>query len=302
MTATGWELSRLTRRWAVVYAELGWQGVPLNWPTRTGCSCQRGDACGSPGKHPWVMWREAGGSTDPGQIDAWLSQRPLSGWGLLTGPERSGLFVIDVDPLHGGDESLAALEAAHGPLGETLTSTTGSGGRHLLFAHPGGRTRQSAGLLGPGIDTRDAGGLIVAPPSVHHSGQRYAWSNWGTPAAALPAWVQELLTPPPPPPPAPARPARLPTAGTSRAGRYAAAALALEVRRVASAAPGGRNHALYCASAGLGRLVGGGYLDARAVGHELLAAALAAGLGTAEAEDTIVSGLRAGARRPKETA
>ncbi len=285
-------------RAGLLYAEFDWQVVPMNVPTGRGCSCRRGPECGSPGKHPLVKWKEQGGSADPTVIEGWWGRWPWANVAILMGPERSGLFTIDIDPDHGGDASLEALETKHGALPVTLRAVTGSGGRHLLFRHPGTGTKQGAGDLGPGIDTRDHGGLIVAAPSVHRSGRHYRWANWGTAPAELPGWVRELLRPPAPPP----RPVRLPARGTTRAGRYGEVALDRSLERVRTATNGNRNWALYCAAAGLGRLAAGGLLDAVSVGYELLEAGLAVGLTRSECEDTIASGLRRGALDPKELA
>jgi len=49
----------------------------------------------------------------------------------------------------------------------------------------------------PGIDLRADGGCVVAPPSVHPSGRRYAWSAGNAPEeiplATLPPWFLDLL-------------------------------------------------------------------------------------------------------------
>jgi hypothetical protein len=41
--------------------------------------------------------------------------------------------VLDVDPRHGGDITLALLEQKHGPLPVTWTAKTGGGGAHYFF-------------------------------------------------------------------------------------------------------------------------------------------------------------------------
>lgn len=71
-------------------------------------------------------------------------------------------WALDIDPKSGGDGSLAKLEAKFGALPKTVTSRTGSNGRHLLFKAPkdGRRVRNAAKTLGdefPGIDTRAGG-------------------------------------------------------------------------------------------------------------------------------------------------
>lgn len=93
---------------------------------------------------------------------------------------------------HGGDTSLERLEHRFRPLSATVEAVTGGGGRHLYFAHPGGLTRNRAGL-GQGIDLRGDGGYIVAPPSIHPSGRPYEWVPGHGPdditLAPLPRWL-----------------------------------------------------------------------------------------------------------------
>lgn len=72
-----------------------------------------------------------------------------------------------------------------------------------------------------------------------------------------------------------------------------------ELRRVAEAADGGRNHALNRSAFVLGQLVGGGHLDHEEVAEALRRAGLAIGLGTREVRATISSGLVAGETVPR---
>lgn len=52
------------------------------------------------------------------------------------------------------------------------------------------------GTLGPGLDVRGDGGYIIAPPSLHRSGQRYAWEPAHDPddvlLAPMPEWLVTL--------------------------------------------------------------------------------------------------------------
>ena len=137
-------------------------------------------------------------TTDSGQVQTWWAESPAANVGIATGVV-SGLVVLDVDPAHGGDESLCDLEAEQGTLPATPTALTGGGGRHLFFAHPGGRVPNRVGLR-PGLDLRGDGGFVVAPPSIHASGRCYAWEASAypndTPLASLPAWLLHAVTAP----------------------------------------------------------------------------------------------------------
>jgi Bifunctional DNA primase/polymerase, N-terminal len=87
------------------------------------------------------------------------------GIGLPTG-KKSGIVVLDVDVDDGGLESLAKLERAGAPVPKIARTRTGGGGIHVFFRYPGStEIRNSAGLLGPGLDIRGEGGYVVVPPS-----------------------------------------------------------------------------------------------------------------------------------------
>jgi hypothetical protein len=129
------------------------------------------------------------------EIDAWFRHWPDANIGIVTG-HVSGIVVVDVDGQHGGFESLAAMEREFGRLPDTVAAVTGGGGRHLYFDHPREALRNRVGIR-PGIDLRADGGCVVAPPSVHPSGRRYAWSAGNAPderpPAAMPPWFLDVL-------------------------------------------------------------------------------------------------------------
>src|SRR5262249_31309904 len=150
---------------ALDYAERGWMVFPLHTVGGQACSCGSGD-CSNPGKHPRTRYGVKDATTDPEQIRIWWSSWPDANVGIATGA-GSGLVVLDLDAKAEGEASLAALEAVHDLLPPTVTASTGGGGRHLLFAHPGVELRNSAGKLGAGLDVRGDGGYVVASPSRH---------------------------------------------------------------------------------------------------------------------------------------
>jgi len=128
--------------------------------------------------------------------DTWLIRRWWGRWpdanmGVVTGA-ASGLVVLDVDPRHGGFDSLAVLEAVHGPIPPTVGAFTGGGGEHLYFRHP--HTFVPCRPIAPGLDLKGDGGLVVCPPSVHVSGRHYGWKPGCAPGEVAvgdtPWWVR----------------------------------------------------------------------------------------------------------------
>lgn len=143
------------------------------------------------GKHPSLKnWQEIA-TTDPTKIRQLWRQFPGANVGIVCG-QSSGIWVLDADPRHGGDEALRLLINENGPLPETLQVMTGGGGSHRYFAHPGFRVPNSAGKVGDGLDVRGDGGLVAAPPSLHESGRRYVWDGLvgiDAPIAPAPEWL-----------------------------------------------------------------------------------------------------------------
>ena len=105
---------------ALEYADIGWQVL----------------ACTPHSKEPLYRRLPHGvkdATTDPELIRSWFTEDPDANLGVRCG-SASGLVVLDVDPRHGGTESLARLIAEHGPLPDTVTCQTGGGGVHFYFA------------------------------------------------------------------------------------------------------------------------------------------------------------------------
>jgi len=169
---------------ALEYLARGWSVIPVE----------------PRGKRPLVAWLEfQDRQPTAAEVTGWFGRWPEANLGIVTGVV-SGLAVLDVDAGHGGAQSLVGLENAHGPLPRTITVATGGGGRHLYFSHPGGVVHNKVGLA-PGIDLRGDGGCVVAPPSLHPSGRRYAWAPGCAPGqerlASLPPWLRQLARPGP---------------------------------------------------------------------------------------------------------
>lgn len=255
---------------AHAYAARGWPVFPLR------------------GKLP-ARPRSAGGrgfhdaTTDPAVIERMWRAFPGANIGIRTG-EQSGIAALDVDPLHGGTDSLARIEAWRGVLPGTLMQITGSGGLHMLYRWEPG-LGCGVNLWGPGLDLRGEGGYIVAAPSIHpDTGQRYRWhgDEW---VDAAPAWptvqlpLRQLRE---------ERPRSWPVAST----HPATGALKGLVQVVLDAPNGTRNHKLNWAAFRAGEHIAAGRLAFDEAHAALLEAALQIGLGEREALATLASGLR----------
>ncbi len=185
---------------ALALAERGFHVFPIFWVTDKGCACGDPSCKKNAGKHP------VGGLATHGLLDAtadlvrvrhWWRRAPRANIGIACEP--SNLVVIDVDPRHGGDESLEKLLKATGdtradgsaPFGAAVVAT-GGGGFHLYFQADGLRIT-SRPLPGyPGIDIKAAGGYVVAPGSIHASGEAYRWHISSTPGPMPPALLAIL--------------------------------------------------------------------------------------------------------------
>ncbi|HAM56347.1 MAG: hypothetical protein A2X51_14355 [Candidatus Rokubacteria bacterium GWC2_70_24] len=187
---------------ALEYAGRGVSVFPV-WGV-TGGDCQCGLAgCENIGKHPVGRLALNGfkdATTDEATIRAWWGQEPDANIGTPTETR----LVLDVDPRHGGDETLAELERQHGALPLTPLVHTGGGGTHHHFDMPTPPLGNSTGKLGPGLDTRGVGGYVLIPPARHASGRRYSddadRALFETPLAPVPAWMLVMLARPTPSP------------------------------------------------------------------------------------------------------
>jgi len=177
---------------ALAYAKRGWPVLPIYEPVGHSCACGY-EECQHPAKHPRTPNGYLDATTEESKIRAWWKRWPRANVGVATG--LSGLIVLDVDPRHGGDESMRAIIAEYGAL-DTLAALSGGGGEHYyLLASIATATRANAlGSRYPGIDVRAQGGYIIAPPSKHISGRPYEWEA-SSPAepCVVPRWLVRLL-------------------------------------------------------------------------------------------------------------
>ena len=185
-----------TLDYALRYAALGWQVFPV-WGGLDGlCRCR--GFCSSPAKHPISDLTPHGmdnATTDAAIIHHWYAQMPEAGVACYL--QGSGLVAIDIDPRNGGLFTVEQLESAHGKLESDVMQYTQGGGTHLVYRIPAGMEVTLPGKLGPGVDVK-VNGYIVLDPTVGIKGA-YDWEASSNPLegaipSPLPDWIRDLGT------------------------------------------------------------------------------------------------------------
>lgn len=151
-------MSESIKKHALNYAVNGWYVFP----------CKKG------AKEPLTDHGASDASNDPAQINKWWDRWPNANIGINTG--KSGLVILDVDPRNGGNESLGKLVAIHGD--EFLSPVvvkTGGDGKHYYYAAKESNFLSLPGSLGDGLDLIHGNKYVIAPPSIHKSGNAYIW-------------------------------------------------------------------------------------------------------------------------------
>jgi hypothetical protein len=314
MSRPGWQL----RDAALGYASRGIPVLPLHYPlphhgdlqavtddqqppspaAGTRCSC-RDPGCGQPGKHPLGTLVPHGlkdATCNRARILAWWTRHPQANIGLATGHRFD---VLDVDGPT-GTHAIRDLAAQHGLQSSGPLVRTGGGGWHFYLAPTG------LGNVRPRdvehVDWRGRGGYVVAPPSRHPSGHPYQWAHGrdlDVPPGQVPTVVLERLQPRQRQ--RPTEPLQLLAIAHGPSERYARAALAEELARVAAAPVGQRNRQLWESARNLYNLVAIGALDHHEVDQGLLAAAERSGLLAEEPRQTrrtLASGRQVGLAHP----
>jgi putative DNA primase/helicase len=142
-----------TLEWAIKYKEKGLSVIPL---------VPNGK---KPAIKSWIEYQKRL-ATDK-EIKEWFGNGSKNNIGIVTG-EISGVDVIDLDSQE------AVQYAKNNNFPETPLVRTAKG-FHCYYKHKDGvRNFQKRDDL-PEIDLRGDGGYVVAPPSIHASGQQYLW-------------------------------------------------------------------------------------------------------------------------------
>ena len=181
--------------------------LPLTWPIRVNgrlvCSCRKAADCISPAKHPLGRLVPRGlldASTDEAVIRKWFTDEPAANLGVVT----DKLVVLDIDPRHDGDSSLADARARP-RLSDDLARADRRRRRACDLQVPGRRRIRQFQHRGdePAARSRHR---YPSARRLHRraadrgnlSGRAYAWSVDHHPAdipiAEAPAWLVEALT------------------------------------------------------------------------------------------------------------
>ena len=119
------------------------------------------------------------------EIAKWCSTLNPVGIGIVTGT-ISGIAVLDID---------VGAEMKGLDLSPTPSVRTGGGGWHHYYKFPSSGTIQCSNGFRNKMDFKAEGGYIIAPPSLHKSGNRYEWSIpfENEDFAEMPAWLRQEL-------------------------------------------------------------------------------------------------------------
>lgn len=271
---------------ATSYAERGWHVLPLR-PTSKAPASKKGllDA-----------------TDNLARVTRWWKQFPTCNIGLRTGV---AFDALDLDVKDGCDgievfDEWCTQQGVPADFSVVPTVATPSGGLHVYCSVTGAGNR--AKML-PGVDWRGRNGYVVAAGSEREDG-KYEWlDDWGatSDAWATPEQLHDLVTPPQIRPGAIVETERMlyrSDRGAHGTG-YGVAALDDEIRTVAAAGNGNRNHQLNASGFVLFQLVAGGQLDESIVTESLLQAGQACGLREAEVRQTLESARSAGLLQPR---
>jgi hypothetical protein len=177
-----------------LYMDCGFIVLPTHYPIfvedGVSCSCPKGLNCSNKGKHPVFRY---------GYIDALnyetlkksyikkFAENPK----LNIGFKVMGYSVLDVDYKHNGDKTLRELQYEYEVDMNNVLSVQSGNGRHIYTNNID--LKNTAGVIGAGLDIRSDGGFIVAPGSQHKSGKFYQWNEIGEVATIPEDWIESGL-------------------------------------------------------------------------------------------------------------
>lgn len=228
----------------------------------------------------------------PGLVHWWNHKGMLAGVAVVCGTVSGKLVIMDLD----GEAAVEQYECSFPHLLDTLTIRSGSGkGKHYYYITrdfmPTTRT--------PGFELRSDGCYVVAPPSLHSSGNTYTVATACEPKRLdnledVRRWILGKIRNQP-------KSLSIAQGGIVRAHHYAAAALRYECENVRRAGEGSANNALFMAALKMGNFVQANMISRSEVEGALLSAAaeLTSRDGESATWKTIQSGITTGIAKGK---
>lgn len=177
-------LTQAVKEMDVSWVIPGLKYIPLYGIDNNGlCQCGKpscitpvdGKPSKSMGKHPRMMNWQQHATSDIEQIKQWMVQYPGCNWGIQTG-KPGGISVIDIDITNNGVENIKQWQADNQSLPQTFMVITGSGGYHYYYEY-NEALPHGVGVVCDGVDIRNDGGYVVAPPSKSYTGGDYVRSG-----------------------------------------------------------------------------------------------------------------------------
>lgn len=142
-------------------------------------------------KKPLVRWKPYQ-DTAPSDvlITDWWTRFLDAGICLILGPV-SGIVAVDVDSSE-AEQVLFDLLGGEPKTRKTISGSMKPGKAHYLFRCPNFPTNAKYTPLHKSLELRGHGGYVVLPPSLHPSGNRYAWADPEAEIAELPPALADI--------------------------------------------------------------------------------------------------------------
>lgn len=132
--------------------------------------------CHAKSKIPLIKdWRNCSSNYNS-DIENWWIKKPDANIAIPTG-KLNKIEVLDFDVKSGGLESLREIINKYGHMNSEYVVKTGSGGYHFYYSYSNRGYKNKIGFLS-GVDFKTDGGYVIAPPSIHESGNHYKWINF----------------------------------------------------------------------------------------------------------------------------
>ena len=152
---------------ALAYAGMGFSTIPIKPRSKV------------PGLRRWMQYQERRPREE--EIRGWFDGSRERNLAVVCGEVSGGLFVLDFDDPQAFDY---VFDKEVFLASETLVARTGGGGYHVYLRAEGSQTPKKSSLRrrhakdrGPHlpVDIQGEKSYVVAPPSVHESGESYVW-------------------------------------------------------------------------------------------------------------------------------